>query len=235
MSGLETDCATTALLDVDGTIIDSNDAHARSWVDAFAEFGFQVDVAIVRPLIGMGGDKLMPTAIGVEHESEIGKRIANRRGAIFTEHYLPRLRPFPGARQLLERMRDDGYTLVVATSAQTEEMQRLVRAAGVIDLLDEATTASDADRSKPDPDIVRAALDRANADPEEAIMLGDTPYDVEAASRAGVEIVALLCGGWRPEELRGATAIYADPAELLREYDRSPFARSARRGPEPPR
>lgn len=220
--------ATTVLLDVDGTIINSNDAHAESWIDAFAEFGFSVGLEIVRPLIGMGGDKLMPVAIGVDAEGEVGQRIARRRAEIFRERYLPTLRPFPRARELLERMRADGYTLVVATSAQADEMQSLVRAAGVADLLDEATTSSDAERSKPDPDIVRAALDRSRAEPNEAIMLGDTPYDVEAALGAGVLIVALLSGGWRAEELRGAVEIYADTADLLREYDRSVFARARR-------
>jgi HAD superfamily hydrolase (TIGR01509 family) len=220
--------ATTALLDVDGTIIDSNDAHARAWVAAFDEAGYHVDFDVVRPMIGMGGDKLLPAAIGIEHDTEIGKRLGGRRWEIFRERELGSLRPFPCARELLERLRDDGYTLVVATSAQDEEMEELVRAAGVADLLDAATTSSDASRSKPDPDIVRAALGRAKAEPDEAVMLGDTPYDIEAAGRAGVPIVALRSGGWRPQELEGAAAVYADPCELVREYDRSLFARSNR-------
>ena len=235
MDSYEPGHATTALLDVDGTIIDSNDAHARAWVAAFAEAGHRVDFDVVRPMIGMGGDKLMPAAIGIEHDSEVGKRITERRWEIFRERELPSLRPFPSARELLERMRDDGYTLVVATSARDEEMEALVRAAGVADLLDAATTSSDASRSKPDPDIVRAALDRATAEPRDAIMLGDTPYDVEAAVRAGVPIVALCSGGWRPHELRGAAAIYADTRELLREYDRSLFARPSRPAAGSPR
>ena len=223
-----TDAARTVLLDVDGTLLDSNDAHAHSWVDTAREFGLDTPFDVVRPMIGMGGDKLMPAAFGVDHDSPEGKRMAKRRGEIFRERYLPRLRPFPDARALLERLLRDGYTLVVATSAQEDEMKDLVKAAGVEDLLEEATSSGDADSSKPDPDIVEAALDKAEASPGDAIMLGDTPYDVEAATRAGVAIVALRCGGWSDEELRGAIAVYADPAELLRVYDQSPFAERAR-------
>jgi HAD superfamily hydrolase (TIGR01509 family) len=218
----------TILLDVDGTLIDSNDAHAQSWVDAAREFGHPSDFATIRPLIGMGGDKLMPRAFGVEHDSSEGKKMSQRRSEIFLEQYLPTLRPFPQARELLLRMREDGHSLVVATSAKKDEMKALLRAAGVEDLLDEKTSSSDADRSKPDPDIVAAALEKSDAAAAEARMLGDTPYDVEAATRAGVGTVALLCGGWTREELRGAIAIYADPAELLREYDRSPLSATRR-------
>ena len=172
----------------------------------------------------MGGDKLMPKAFGIDHDSSEGKKMSERRGEIFRERYLPGLRPFPKARELLLRMRDDGHTLVVATSAQKDEMKKLLRAAGIEDLLEEATSASDADSSKPDPDIVIAALEKSDADAVDAIMLGDTPYDVAAATKAGVAIVALRCGGWSGEDLDGAVAVYADPESLLREYDGSPFA-----------
>jgi HAD superfamily hydrolase (TIGR01509 family) len=214
----------TVILDVDGTLIDSNDAHARAWVDVAREFGRDVEFAVIRPMIGMGGDKLIPKAFGISHDSDEGKKMSGRRGEIFRESYLPTLKPFSKARELLLRMREDRHTLVVATSAQEDEMKGLLRAAGIEDLLEEATSSSDADSSKPDPDIVVAALEKSDAQPSDAIMLGDTPYDVGAASRAGVAIVALRCGGWSDVELEGAIAIYADPESLLREYDRSPFA-----------
>jgi HAD superfamily hydrolase (TIGR01509 family) len=212
------------LLDVDGTLIDSNDAHAHAWIDVAREFGHDADHGAIRRMIGMGGDKLMPKAFGVEHDSPEGKKMSKRRSEIFRERYLPTLKAFPSARALLERMREDGYALVVATSATKPEMKGLLRAAGIEDLLEEATSSSDAESSKPDPDIVVAALKKAKADPGDALMLGDTPYDVEASTRAGVDIVALRCGGWSDVDLGGAVAVYADPAELLREYDRSPFA-----------
>jgi HAD superfamily hydrolase (TIGR01509 family) len=213
------------LFDVDGTLIDSNDAHARAWEDVFREEGYAARFADVRPLIGMGGDKLLPKVIGVDAESERGKALGERRKQIFKERYLPHLEPFPGARQLLERLRAKGLTLVVATSAQEDELEGLLDAAGVADLFAETTTSSDADSSKPDPDIIQAALGRAgHVAPSAALMVGDTPYDVEAASRAGVGTVAVRSGGWDAAALRGAVAVFADVAEILARYDASPFA-----------
>ncbi len=120
-----------ALLDVDGTLVDSNDQHARAWVDAFREAGRDVPYERVRPLIGMGGDKVMPRVIGVDAKSEEGERISARRSEILKERYLPEVRGLPQARALLERMRRAGLTLVVATSAKADEYERLVRIAGV--------------------------------------------------------------------------------------------------------
>ncbi|HEU4405802.1 MAG TPA: HAD family hydrolase [Polyangiaceae bacterium] len=214
-----------ALLDVDGTLLDSNDAHARSWVEVFAEFGHRATFEQVRELIGKGGDKLLPEVTGFAKESPEGEAMSERRSALFKEKYLPALGPFPGARALLEKMRSAGLDLVVATSASPDEVDGLLRAAGVRDLIDEKASAGDAARSKPDPDIVRAALAKAGCGPEEAVMLGDTPYDVEAASRAGVVVVALRCGGWGDGALRGAAAVYDGPADLLAKYEDSPFAR----------
>ena len=218
----------TVLLDVDGTLIDSNDAHARAWVDVCEEFGREGDYDEIRAMIGMGGDKLMPKAFGLEHDSKEGKKMSERRSEIFLERYLPTLKPFPQARELLVRMRRDGHTLVVATSAKSDEMKKLLDVAGVADLLEEATSSSDAEHSKPDPDIVEAALKKSGARPEDALMLGDTPYDIEASTRAGVQIVAVRCGGWSDGDLGGAVAVYADPADLLRHYDQSPFAAAQR-------
>ena len=213
------------LFDVDGTLIDSNDAHARAWEDVFREEGYAARFADVRPLIGMGGDKLLPKVIGVDAESERGKALGERRKQIFKERYLPHLEPFPGARQLLEKLRARGLTLVVATSAQEDELGGLLDQAGVADMFAETTTSSDADSSKPDPDIIQAALGRAgHVAPSAALMVGDTPYDVEAASRAGVGTVAVRSGGWDAAALRGAVAVFADVAEILARYDASPFA-----------
>jgi len=184
------------LLDIDGTLLDSNDAHAQSWSDAFRESGLEIGSETVRPLIGMGADKLLPTLTGFSADSDQGKRLIDRRKEIFTKEYLPAVRPFPRATDLLERMRADGLRLVVATSASAEELGGLLKALGAEWLIDEKTTSSDAERSKPDPDIVRVALDKAGVGPERSVMLGDTPYDVEAAQRALVRVVAVRCGGW---------------------------------------
>jgi len=213
-----------ALLDIDGTLIDSNDQHAQAWVDVGREFGIDIDYAHVRRLIGMGGDKVLPQVAGLEEDSPRGEKIKERRGEIFRETYLPKLKPFPHARELLRRLRDDGWMLVVATSASKDDMDGLLKQAGIKDLIEEKTSSSDAEESKPDPDIVQAALKTADARPEQAVMLGDTPYDVEASGRAGVRCVALRCGGWGDAELGDAVAVYDDPADLLARYGESPFA-----------
>lgn len=218
-----------AILDIDGTLIDTNDAHAHAWVDACAEFRIEIPFGKVRPMIGMGGDKVLPELTGETEESERGKEIKERRGEIFRERYLDGCRPFPGARELLERMRDEGLALVIATSASKDDMAALLKKIGVADLIDGKTSASDAEESKPDPDIVQAALKKAKAQPGEAVMLGDTPYDVQSAGGAGVRCVALRCGGWwKDDDFRAAAAIYDDPQDLLAHFDESPFGRDGK-------
>jgi HAD superfamily hydrolase (TIGR01509 family) len=213
------------ILDVDGTLIDSNDAHARAFVDAAREQGHEADFETVRRLIGKGGDKLIPEAFGFSKESDEGERLDERKKEIFRERYLPSLEPTPGARPLLHRLRDDGIKLVVATSAGGDEVEGLLEQAGVEDLIQAATSSSDAEESKPDPDIVEAALEQAGFPPDQVVMLGDTPYDVEAATRAGIAIVAVRTGGWEDADLRGAVAVYDDPAALLEAFDESPLGR----------
>jgi HAD superfamily hydrolase (TIGR01509 family) len=212
------------ILDVDGTLIDSNDAHARAWADAFREFGIAASYDHIRRSIGMGGDKLMPLVAGIEEDSELGGRIAERRSEVFRSNYLPGLRPLPGTRALIERFLADGLDLAVASSAQREELVHLLERAGVDDLIQTRTSSDDAENSKPDPDIVAAALKSAGVPAAEALMLGDTPYDVVAAKRAGIEIVGVESGGWSREALAGALAVYRDPADILAHYEASPFA-----------
>ena len=211
------------ILDVDGTLVDSNDAHARAWVEALAEKKVHVSREEARRLIGMGGDKLLPRLAGIDGESPAGEAISARRSELFRTRYLPGLHAFPGARELVAHLRDRGLTLVVASSARREELGPLLRLVGVEALLDGTTSADDAARSKPDPDIVVSAVERAGLDADELVMLGDTPYDVEAATRAGVRTVAFRCGGWDDPSLRGATAIYDGPQDLLNRYEQSIF------------
>ena len=212
------------IFDVDGTLVDSNDAHAGSWVDTLREIGIEVAFDVIWPMIGMGGDKLLPSAAGIESDSELGKQLSERRWEIFQRDYLPRLKPMRGSRALVQRMKSDGLALIVASSASGNELGALMEAAEVADLIEVRTSASDAEDSKPDPDIVQAAVRKSKLKPDELIMLGDTPYDVQAAIGAHVKLVGLLCGGWTALELSGAAAIYSDPADLLDWYDASPFA-----------
>ncbi|MEX2584249.1 MAG: HAD family hydrolase [Gemmatimonadota bacterium] len=213
------------LLDVDGTLLLSNAAHARAFVLAAERMGIEdVELEEIRRMIGMGGDKLIPMAFGFEAGSDRGEELDTLKGEIFRSEFVPHLEPAPGARPLLERFRADGLRRVVATSANEEDLSMLLDRAGIADLIEDATSASDVDRSKPDPDIVTAALKLTGEAPDRVAMLGDTPYDVEASLRAGVRIVGVRCGGWQDEDLRGASAVFDDPADLLTQYDSSLFA-----------
>ncbi len=211
------------ILDVDGTLVDSNDAHAHAWVAALAEHGYGVLFERVRPLIGMGGDKLLPAVGGPDEQSEEGRQISARRAEIFKTTFLPSIEAFPRTRELLERMRERGMRLVVASSAKKDELDALLSIAGAQDLVEQRTSSSDAGSSKPDPDIVQVALDQLGFPLAEVLMLGDTPYDVEAARKAGISTIALRSGG-HDADLDGALAIYDDPADLLEHYESSPLA-----------
>ena len=170
-------------------------------------------------------EKVEPLIARITAMSEQGKEIDERKGEIFRSRYLPQLDSTPGTRDLLQRLKRDGYVLVVATSANADDVEGLLKRAKVDDLIERATSAEEVDASKPSPDVVHAALDEAGVGPEEAVMIGDTPYDVEAATRAGVQIIAVRTGGWEADDLEGAIAVYDDPADLLRNYEDTPFGR----------
>ncbi|OUL24977.1 hydrolase [Nostoc sp. T09] len=215
------------LLDIDGTLVLSNDAHAQSWVDTFREFGYDVSFEQVRPLIGMGGDQLIPRVVpGLTDEEGDGKAIAQRRKEIFLNNYAPKLSPANGSRELLQHMQQLGLRLIVASSASNQEMEVLLKVAQIDDLVQETTTSSDAETSKPAPDIVEAALSKLKMEPNQVLMLGDTPYDIKSAGTAGVGLIALRCGGFDDSSLAEAKAIYNDPADLLANYGDSPLSKN---------
>jgi len=209
------------ILDIDGTLLLSNEAHALAFTEAAESLGISADYPQIVRLIGKGSDKLIPEAFGIEEESSLGRDLAELKGKLFRERYLPRLGPTPGARRLLEKLKSNGLTLVVATSAGREDVSRLLERAGVSDLIDDTTTADDANASKPDPDILQAAIKKIAARPEQAIMLGDTPYDVEAAKRANIRCVAVRCGGWDDQSLQGAASIFDNPADVLAHFEQA--------------
>jgi HAD superfamily hydrolase (TIGR01509 family) len=211
------------ILDVDGTLVDSNDVHARTWIEAFAEFGFQVPFDEVRRMIGMGGDKLVPAALQLRDDDPRVARIGARRSELFLAHGLARVRALPGSRELVQALDRRGFRLAVASSAQRDELTPLLAIAGVADRIDVETSSSDAEHSKPDPDIVAAAVRRLGLPRADVLMIGDTPYDLEAARRAGIDAIALRSGGWDDAALGKAIAIYDGPADLLRRIDESPL------------
>jgi len=212
------------LLDIDGTLVDSNAAHAAAWSDAFAAHGRHHSPQQIRPLIGKGGDKVLQELASLDSESGEGKKISEARARIFQERYLPTITPTPGSRQFVEWLIESRLTTVLATCAKAEEVKGLLAVCGGQALAGNATTSDDAERSKPDPDIVVAALEKSGAPAGRAIMIGDTPYDIEAATGARVATIALRCGGWwADEQLRNAIAIYDDPADLVENFGTSPL------------
>jgi phosphoglycolate phosphatase-like HAD superfamily hydrolase len=191
------------LLDVDGTLVDSNDAHAHAWVEALAKFGHEVTFARVRQLIGMGGDRLVEAATGLSRDSKANKRIGDARSDIFLERWLHTVRPIQGARTLVLRLRSEGYQYALASAAKTEELEPLIELADIADLVPNRTTSSEAALAK------LTCVERS-----QAVMVGDTPYDVLAARQANVAIIGVTSGGWSAEALTGAIAIATGPAEL---------------------
>jgi HAD superfamily hydrolase (TIGR01509 family) len=211
------------ILDVDGTLVDSNDAHAHAWVKACQLSGLTVAFQQVRPLIGMGGDKLLPTLLGIQADSPEGKQITITRQRLFLNEQITSVRAFGDVPALVQRLLGDGVGVAVASSAEKRELDALLEIAGVRELIETKTSAGDAQSSKPDPDVVVAALHRLRCRPEEALMVGDTPYDAEAAHRAGVRFVAVRCGGWNDSDFSTAAAIFDNPADLLASYASLPW------------
>jgi HAD superfamily hydrolase (TIGR01549 family) len=215
------------IFDVDGTLVDSVDFHARAWQETFREFGKNFPFQQIRMQIGKGGDQLMPVFLSKAELDKYGEQISQRRGEIFKEKYLQQVKGFPHVRELFQRVLAEGKKIALASSAVGEELETYKRAANIADLVDAETSADDADRSKPHADIFLAALERLGKPATERTMVvGDTPYDIQAAAKAGLRTIALRCGGFPEDSLRGSVAIYDDPADLCARYADSPLANS---------
>jgi HAD superfamily hydrolase (TIGR01509 family) len=216
------------IFDIDGTLLDSVDLHARAWVEAFAQFGVATQQADVRRQIGKGGDELMPVFLSREQIEREGEAIESYRSDLFKRAYLPQVRPFSGVRALFERIREAGLAIALASSGKRSEVDHYTDILEIGDLIDVATSSDDADRSKPHPDIFEAALGKlGDIAPDAILVVGDTPYDAEAAAKAGLHTIGLLCGGFPEADLRaaGCVAIYQSPRALLDAFDGSPLAR----------
>ncbi len=226
---------TSAIFDIDGTLLDSVDLHARAWQEALEHFGYRLPFEKVRHEIGKGSDKLIPDLIGEREAKKVFDDLDEFRSKLWKSRYLDQVKPFPRVRDLFERILHEGNKIVLASSAKGDELKHYKQIAGIDDLIEdekEETSADDVDKSKPSPDAIHAALAKLHQpDPVTVIMVGDTPWDVIAAAKAGVKTIAVLCGGFPEEELRGAgaVAIYRDPADLLAHYEESPLATSGSR------
>jgi HAD superfamily hydrolase (TIGR01509 family) len=222
------------LFDVDGTLIDSVDLHARAWQEALAHFGFETGYAQVRGQIGKGGDQLLPVFVPADRLGQIGGEIDRYRAELFSRVYLPQVRPFPRVRELFLRIRRDGHRIALASSAKADELEKYKKLLDIDDLIAAETSSGDVESSKPCPDVFEAALERVDVEPDDAVVIGDTPYDAIAARRAGLRTVGVLCGGFPEKDLRdeGCVKIYEDPADLLERYGE--LDELVRRGPQTP-
>ena len=210
------------IFDVDGTLVDSVDLHAEAWRVAFEKFGKTFPFHEIRRQIGKGSDQLLPVFLSKQELDQFGEDLDQYRSELFKKEYLPRVQGFARVRELVQRLKNDGKQIVLASSAKADELDAYKRIARIDDLIESETSSDDADKSKPYPDIFQAALARLkDVAPENAIVIGDTPYDAEAASKANLATIGLLCGGWTKEELRraGCSAIYLNAEDLLLHYD----------------
>lgn len=220
-----------AIFDIDGTLINSVDLHAQAWKEAFKHFGKDIPYQQIRHQIGKGSDQLMPVFFTRDELEELGDRMEEFRGELFKRDFLPRVRAFPKVRELFQRIKADGKRIALASSAKEEELDAYKKIADIEGLVEEEASSDDAAKSKPHPDIFEAALDKLSLESSEAIAIGDTPYDAEAAGKLRVRTIGMRCGGFPEAELlaAGCIAIYDDPADLLARYEESVLTRTGAR------
>jgi HAD superfamily hydrolase (TIGR01509 family) len=207
------------LFDIDGTLVDSNDIHARVWVEAFHHFGKTIEFEAVRSHIGKGGDLLVPDLLNAREMRAFGEKLKEYRGDLFKDKYMKTVRPFPRAGENLRILHDRGVRLVLSSSADPEEVEYYSGLLGVEDLLKGTTSKEDAEFSKPSPEIFQAGLKRLKTDPARTLVVGDTPYDILAAHRAALPIAAVLSGGFEREDLEKAEFLFDDVEEFVRKID----------------
>jgi HAD superfamily hydrolase (TIGR01549 family) len=215
-----------AIFDLDGTLVDSNELHVLAWHDTFRHFHKDIPLERLREQIGKGGDQYLPVFLNEREMREFGDEADKFRGEVFKKKYLSHVKPFPKVRGLFERIRSEGKKIALASSGKEDEVRHYEKLLGIGGLVDCMTTADQVAQSKPKADVFIAALNLLSMEPGEAIAIGDTPYDVEAAKKIGLPVVGVLCGGFPEQMLRdeGAVAIFCDPADLLERYYQSPLA-----------
>jgi HAD superfamily hydrolase (TIGR01549 family) len=216
------------LFDVDGTLVDTVDLHAQAWVETLRHFGVEAEFGDIRLQIGKGGDQLLPGLLPPQMVEQRAEEIQAFRADLFKRQYMSQVRAFPGVRDLFKRIKASGQSILLASSGHAEEVEAHKATADIADLIDDATTSEDAERSKPFPDIFDAAFNKLGLTHRtDAMVIGDTPYDAEAARAAGLASIGVLCGGFTEQALRqaGCIAVYRDPQHLLDAFDESPLAR----------
>jgi HAD superfamily hydrolase (TIGR01549 family) len=212
-----------ALLDIDGTLVDTNYQHALAWFRALRENGELRPLWRIHRAIGMGGDHLVAAICGDEVEERKGQDIRASEKERYAE-LIGEVQPFAGARELIADLKGRGHAVVLASSAKSDEVDHYLDLLDARDLVDAWTDSSDVEATKPEPDLVHAAIDKAGGG--EAVMVGDSTWDCEAAGRAGIKTVAVLTGGFSEAELKdaGAVAVYRSIDELRQSLDETPLA-----------
>lgn len=214
------------IFDIDGTLIDSVDLHALAWHEAFEHFGHEVTFEQARSQIGKGGDQLLPNFLSQDEIADHGKALEAWRSQRFKSAYLSSIRPFSAVPLLLQRVREAGFKVTVASSAKEDELQTYLDIAGVTKLVDTISSSADAEKSKPAPDIFEAVLAKLQLSGSDAISVGDSPYDAQASSKAGLKCIGMLTGGFTEHSLRdaGCIEVYPGPAALFACFETSPIA-----------
>jgi len=211
-----------ALLDLDGTLVDSNYQHALAWYRAFRRHGIVLAVWRIHRHIGMGGDQVVGALTDERTERELGDEIRASEGELYFE-MIDEVQPMAGSRELIEELGRRGHSVVLASSAKPQEVDHYLDLLDARDLADAWTTSGDVEATKPEPDLVKAALEHADDGQADAVMVGDTPWDVHAARNAGVDTIAVLTGGFAIEELEesGAVQVYESVVELGKQLDQT--------------
>lgn len=219
------------LCDIDGTLVQSNWLHAEAWRDAFRGMGIELEVEAVRKQIGKGGDELIPVFVPWWKRVIVEDALKSYRKFVFQHDYMSQVQPLPGARELLVRCKEAGIEVALASSADADELEVYKKLIGIEDIVDKNTSASDANKAKPHPDIFSATLRKLKRPASECIALGDTPYDAEAAGLAGLRTIGVTTGGWTREQLMeaGCVEVYESVAELLQRFDESALVREGLR------
>jgi HAD superfamily hydrolase (TIGR01509 family) len=219
------------LCDIDGTLVQSNWLHAESWQVAFGAIGIHLELEEIRRQIGKGGDELIPVFVPWWKREAVEEPLNAFRKEVLHQDYLHRITPLAHARDFLARCKQEGIRIALSTSAEKDELEFYKKLVGMEDLVDEETSATDADRAKPHPDIFQATLKRLGLKPTECIALGDTPYDAESAGKAGLRTIGVETGGWTKEELytAGCVEVYSSVGELLQHFDESALVREGLR------
>jgi HAD superfamily hydrolase (TIGR01509 family) len=214
----------TAILDIDGTLVDTNYQHALAWFRAFAHHDIILPIWRIHRHIGMGGDQVVTALCGEGTEARLGDDIRHAEGEEYGK-LIGEVRTMEGSRELIESLKQRGHVVVLASSAKQDEVDAYLDLLDARDLADAWTTSADVESTKPAPDLVHAAVQRVGSDPADAVMVGDTPWDVKAAEAAEVPTLAVLTGGFSAGELReaGAIAVFESVAELTEHLDRSPL------------